>query len=85
MEKIEDIKRTITDHCHKFYCDDCGIFLGMSFEEDDGYYKTFGDFEQKAFIGNRWYKLHAFLCPECAEDRIKKLVSILETNGFELD
>lgn len=85
MEKVTTSTRQITEVCHQFFCDDCGEELGTSFEFDDGYYETFGEFEAKAYLGGEWYKLKATLCTTCRKAKQEKLKEVLTQLGFQKD
>ena len=85
MKKIE-IKIVQTESKrHHFYCDNCGHCLGNTFEHDDGYYATLGDFKLKMHTPRGWYELKKCFCNQCKEDFLNKVYTSLEAAGFELD
>lgn len=81
-EKIitRETKSTVT--MHQFYCDECGSYIGESFESDDGYYKKLGDFEQQYYIDNKRYSLQGTLCLDCRKKLIQRVAKALEKIGF---
>lgn len=38
MEKVEE--REVKLKYHKFYCDECGKYLGEDYEDENGHYRT---------------------------------------------
>lgn len=70
---------------HQFYCDGCGAELGTSVELDDGYYKTFGDYQQGVYVNKAWYRLKKNFCDECATAKTAAIISALTGLGFVLE
>lgn len=50
-EKIVEEKRKI----HKFYCDECGEYLGESEEYGDEYYDKIGYISQRVIVNGKQY------------------------------
>ena len=67
---------------HKFYCDECGVFLGETEECDDGYYDEIGKYEWEFRIGD-WLRKKGNYCPDCGPKVRERIVSTLEGLGFE--
>lgn len=67
---------------HHFYCDECGEYLGVSKEYDDGWYKELGELELKFYI-DHWYIVKKCLCGNCAAKFIENLKATLKNFGFE--
>ena len=67
---------------HDFYCDGCGKYLGMSIEDDDGYYENKSEFSIDLNT-NRWFSLKRNFCNCCQEEFIEKLNESLRELGFE--
>lgn len=85
MEKIETIITTIEKNYHQFYCDECGSFIGESFEYEDGYYQEQGEYTIKTFIEAKdtWFKLRKCYCDKCKDKFTNNFVEILENLGFK--
>ena len=83
MEHVEHMTGTKTFTTHKFYCDDCGEFIGSATEWDDGWYRELGEFDLKFHTPLGWYKLKKTLCDSCKEKVLNKLVYTLIEVGFE--
>ena len=79
MDKIETIERVVEERIHRFYCDDCGKFLGKSTEWDDGYYEEIGNFS--THYGCHYIKKH--LCDKCKDEFVSKLNQALTNLGFK--
>lgn len=84
MEKINAITKEVEDYERLFYCDECGEYLGMSEEYDDGWYERLGEFELSFYI-NGWYRVKKCLCHDCAEEFLSNLKNHLENIGFKRD
>lgn len=82
MEKAKEIIKEIKRYEHSFYCDECGKYLGTSQEYDDGWYKSFGEFEIKFYI-DEWYRIRKHLCDECRRSFIENLKVALKNMGFK--
>lgn len=88
MDQIVTTKRIIEDRTHKFYCDECGKFLGESTEYSDGYYEKFGevprhDMPQYNHILGIHIKLSkTCLCDECLEKKQEEVREALGKLGF---
>ena len=85
MEKVEIKIVQAESKRHHFYCDNCGHYLGNTFEHDDGYHATLGDFELKMYTPRGWYKLEKCFCNDCKDKFLNKVYASLESAGFELD
>ena len=85
MEKVEIEIIETEETTHRFYCDDCGTYLGSSTECDDGWYQEFGEFELKMYTPRGRYRLNKCFCDECADKFLDKVYASLEATGFELD
>lgn len=79
------MKRTITriieveEIKHEFYCDECGKYLGVSYEHDDGWYETLGEVNLSYNVNGFLY-LRKCLCDKCKyelEDNIRRNLSAL--------
>lgn len=83
------MKKTITEIVeveeirHEFYCDECNRYLGVSYECEDGWYDSLGDFELKCNI-NGWLHLRKCLCDKCRYEFINKVRTTLFDIGFEV-
>lgn len=75
--------KTTTQNIHYFACDYCGTRLGESVEFDDGWYKTFGDFELKWYTPDGWYHREACVCEECKQKILSEIYDNLEQMGFK--
>lgn len=84
MEKVEYIEQTVETAEHSFYCDECGKYLGMSEEYDDGWYEKLGEFELSFYI-NGWYRVKKCLCHDCADNFLSNLKDFLTSIGFKKD
>ena len=84
MENIEYKSREVKVPIHKFYCDECGKYLGESVEYDDGYYKTYGDYEVN-FGFDHPYILKKCLCDKCVKEKNDQILHALKDLGFKLD
>ena len=84
MEKITT-KQVIEERReHSFYCDDCGIHLGTSIEDDECYYNSFGGFELSTYINNDgWYRVKKCLCDDCRTKFLNNFISNLISMGFK--
>ena len=82
MEKIEMVTYTTERPEHHFYCDDCGDWIGVSEEYDDGWYAELGEFELDFYI-NGWYRIKKCLCHDCAKGFLSNLKNHLEDIGFK--
>ena len=90
MEKTTKVSKTVVREEHSFYCDDCGKHLGTSQEYEDGYYQTFGEFEQSFCLKHsnmwngksEWFELKKCLCDECKEKTLLRIKSALLDLGF---
>ena len=82
MKKVIVKKVEKEDREHHFYCDDCGEFLGVSHEYDDGYYPEIGEFELNFYITS-WYRVKKNLCDKCKEKFIEKVQNTLVELGFK--
>lgn len=84
------MKKTITEiieveeNEHEFYCDECGKYIGTSYEYDDGWYDELGEFELACNI-NGWLRLKKCLCDKCAHEFINKVRTVLFDIGFEVE
>ena len=85
MEKVETKIVQKESNRHHFYCDNCGHYLGNTFEYDDGYYEELGEFEMKMYTPRGWYKIEKCFCNKCAEDFLNKVYASLEAAEFKLD
>lgn len=81
MEKVEYVERTLKETQHSFYCDKCNKHLGISKEQEDGWYDTIGEFELAFYIDD-WYKLKKVFCRDCKDEFISNLKTCLEDIGF---
>ena len=69
MEKIVKVEMKQMNIVHKFYCDKCHKELGKSVEHSDGYYDTYGKFEEKMYIPVfGWVSVQGNLCNECRKE-----------------
>ena len=65
---------------HKFYCDECGVLLGESREDPDGYYEEIRKYEWELRVGLCEYLIKkGHYCSKCKE----QIVSALEGIGFK--
>lgn len=85
MEHVEHRTGTKTFITHKFYCDDCGEFIGSATEWDDGWYQDIGNFELKFYTPLGWYKLRKTLCDSCKDKILSRVADTLVEVGFEKD
>jgi len=83
MDKQTEIMVQTTSH--KFYCDDCGEFLGESVECPDGYYEEVGHHKWKYSVNNNLFVKEGEYCNSCAENVSKKVTEALENLGFKKD
>lgn len=83
MEHVEHRTGTKTFTIHKFYCDNCGEFVGSSAEFDDGYYEEFGNVEYKFLLSSECYRLNKTLCASCENKVWTKIAGALIEVGFE--
>ena len=83
MEHVEYKTGTKTFITHKFYCDDCGEFVGSSTEFDDGYYEEFGNVECKFLLSSEFYRINKTLCESCKNKIFEKIAGVLLDVGFE--
>ena len=83
MEKIIKNCVKITQKLHKFYCDNCGLEIGISEEYEDGYFKNFGEYKEEVLINGNWYSINRTLCDKCKEKFIKNIINKLEELGFK--
>nr|DAP47694.1 MAG TPA: hypothetical protein [Caudoviricetes sp.] len=77
-EKIVEEKRKI----HKFYCDECGEYLGESEEYGDEYYDKIGYISQRVIVNGKQYIYKSHLCDKCKEKFYEDLGNVLEVVGF---
>ena len=84
MENIDYDFREVEVPIHKFYCDDCGEYLGESEEYDDGYYVEKGEYNVE-FNFDHWYTLEKCLCEKCAEKKNNQIFQALKDLGFKLE
>lgn len=82
MEKVEQIKKTIVNNVHHFYCDDCNIYLGDSREYDDGYYPELGSFELSFYLPEGWYKVKKCFCEDCKQEYLETVRNMLKDMDF---
>lgn len=84
------MKKTITEVVeveetrHEFYCDECGKYLGVSYECDDGWYKRLGEFELNCYI-NGWLHFKKCLCDKCKYEFENKVRATLLDIGFKVE
>lgn len=83
MDKIIPIKRTITENKHQFFCDECGQFIGESYEYDDGYYQEFGNYTPDVEINHVGYSLGKLLCDKCEEKAERELLQAIKQLGYK--
>ena len=78
------VKKVRTEqYFHEFYCDDCNKYLGKSIEYDDGWFETYGEYEQHFYVnGYGWCKLKKTLCDECKDKMNTKILLALKDIGF---
>ena len=79
MDKIETVERVIEERVHRFFCDDCGEFLGESTEWEDGYYREIGEFSTCYGC----YRVKKHLCNTCRDKFENKLIQTLKDLGFQ--
>lgn len=77
VKKVEKEQRE-----HHFYCDECGEFLGVSHEYEDGYYEKLGEFTLELRVSS-WYNVKKNLCDKCKEKFINKVENALIELGFK--
>ncbi len=81
MEKIKKLE-VITERIeHHFWCDECGEYMGVTEEYDDGYYPEIGEFEV-AFNLKGWYECKRNLCTSCEKKFTNKIRDALLDLGF---
>ena len=85
MEKIEKVIRKREEYNHRFYCDNCDKYLGVTEEYDDGYYPKLGEFELSFYLPDGWYKVEKCFCEECRKNYLEKLINNLKELGFKKD
>ena len=69
---------------HKFYCDECGVFLGESEEYDDGYYNEIGKCEwEMRFTYGKWMTKTGNYCSNCEPKVRERIISDLKELGFK--
>ena len=85
MEKVTKSNKTIEVETitHKFYCDECGVFLGESKEFDDGYYNEIEKYEWEIFIGGTFMVKRGNYCSDCEPKLRERIVSGLKELGFK--
>lgn len=81
MEKVEKSTKTIEERKHLFYCDECGEFLGETYEHEDGWYPEKGEFELRLYVDG-WLAIDKHLCDECRKNLIENIRSVLKNIGF---
>lgn len=81
-ETVQTITRE--ERTHEFICDGCGASLGVSVENESGYYQRLGEYNQQVCINGAWYKMHANYCPECAASKTADILSALTNLGFSI-
>lgn len=67
---------------HKFYCDECGEYLGESEEYGDEYYDKIGYISQRVIVNGKQYIYKSHLCDKCKEKFYEDLGNVLEVVGF---
>lgn len=77
-DKIIPIKRTITENKHQLFYDECGQFIGESYEYDDGYYQEFGNYTPDVEINHVGYSLGKLLCDKCEEKAERELLQAIK-------
>lgn len=77
--------RTVMDKVHKFYCDDCGKYLGYTTEFDDGYYSRIGDLSLGFHTPRGWRTIKKYFCDDCRENFLSELDDSLLHLGFKGD
>ena len=82
MDKVVRQRQLVERTTHEFYCDECGNFLGTTFEYDDGYFKELGEVELEFYLDDR-YQLRKTLCPKCKMRLYNKIGSMLNEFGFK--
>ena len=84
MRKTTKETITIERYKHSFYCDECGKHLGTSEENDEAWYRVFGDFRASFYIDtSSRCSIKKHLCDECREKFVAKIISTLVSIGFE--
>lgn len=78
-----EVKASIGDVIHEFYCDECNSPLGSSYECDDGYYEERGVTELKIRVNDSWYTMHKNFCTRCKAKKLQEFTKDLEKYGFE--
>lgn len=84
------MKKTITEIVeveetrHEFYCDRCNRYLGVSYECEDGWHESLGDFELR-YYANGWLRLKKCLCDKCKYDFMDELRTTFFNIGFEVE
>lgn len=80
MDQVESKQITKTEITHKFYCDNCNKFLGSSIEYDDGYYDSYGEYNQEFILhGIGHFYISCCLCDKCKDSYNNDLKSQLIT------
>lgn len=84
MEKQKVNKIEKDEITHEFYCDDCGKYIDQSIEWEDGYYESYGDYEQQMFFKGSWWRLEKCLCDDCKNKYDEKITTMLKEIGFKV-
>ena len=82
MERVEEQRIESVQKIHHFYCDDCGKYLGASYEYPDGYYEEIRRFELKLYLSDGWYRKRSILCDGCRKNFIESMRKTLTEKGF---
>lgn len=90
MDKLIITTETVEKKVHKFFCDECGTFLGESVEHDDGYFEKFGVVprgnmsQDDHVLGIHVKLMQDCLCDNCLEKKKNDVRDALVKLGFFL-
>ena len=84
MERITEENVTTTNIIHKFYCDDCGKYLGDRKECDDGYYSKDWEYRLSYYLSPFGYlSFKGDFCQDCRMKKTEQIYNTLLGIGFE--
>ena len=83
MERTTISTRLKEVSSHSFYCDNCGKYLGVTEEYEDGWYEELGECELSFHLPDGRYRDKKCLCDDCKEKYLAELSNSLKRLGFE--
>lgn len=84
-EKLKIIPVTRNERLHEFFCDTCGVKLGESYENDDGYYEPVGEMDLSFYLLGEWWEFKGNYCEKCKKEKIKDIQQKLKFTGFKIN